>query len=368
MENQTNINRWRLILGKSAEKNLSFDEANYYEIENTLDYLYGRDKNQTGDRHGGHSDTNLTAVTWINKVRKLFPKDTIEKIERHAIEKFDLKELLCDKETLERMEPSPQLLKSILSFKAMMSPEVIKVANDIVKKVVDDISKHLEQEVRRSTLGKINRNERSNIKMYRNFDIKRTIRSNLKNYDKERNRLVIQNVRFNSNLKRHNTYRVVIVVDESGSMMNSVIYSAIMAGIFAKLPMIDIKLVIFDTNVVDLSDSVDDPVATLMKVQLGGGTDIGKALNYSASLVENPSKTIMVLVSDLFEGGDPRQMYTVIKELIDSGVKFITLTALDDACEPIYDRTIAKNITRLGAFVGAMTPNKLSDFIGNIIK
>ncbi len=368
MDNQSDINRWRLILGKNAKNNLSFDQNSYYDLENTLDYLYSRSKDGNGDRRGGDGNSRLNAVTWINKVRKLFPKEAIEKIERHAIEEFDLKELLCDKKTLERMEPNRQLLKNILSFKHMMNKEVVEIANKIVKQVVEEISKKLEQEVRKSTLGKVNRNVRSNVRIYRNFDIKRTIRQNLKNYDPTRKKLVIDRVHFNSNIKRHNSYRVVIVVDESGSMMDSVIHSAIMAGIFAKLPTLDVKLVIFDTQVVDLSGYVDDPVETLMKVQLGGGTDIGKALEYSASLVENPDKTIMVLVSDLYEGGDPRRMYTVIKNQVDSGTKFIALTALDDECEPIYDRSIAKNIVKLGGWVGAMTPSKLSDFIGNIIR
>ncbi len=373
MDNQAEINRWRLILGKNSRNNLSFDENSYYDLENTLEYLYSRDKGENGNgalsgRRGGQGGSNLNAVTWINRVRKLFPKEAIEKIEKHAIEEFNLTELLCDKETLEKMEPNRQLLKNILSFKHMMSKEVVDIANKIVKQVVEEISKKLEQEVRKSVLGKVNRNQRSNVKIYRNFDVKRTIKQNLKNYDKTRNKLIIDNVHFNSNIKRHNSYRVVIVVDESGSMMDSVIHSAIMAGIFAKLPMLDVKLVIFDTNVVDLSGYVDDPVETLMKVQLGGGTDIGKALEYSASLVENPSKTIMVLVSDLYEGGDARRMYTAIKNQIDSGTKFIALTALDDECEPVFDRAAAKNIAKLGGFVGAMTPNKLSDFIGNIIR
>ncbi len=365
MDNQLNVNRWRLILGKNSQENLNFSEESYYDIENSLDYLYSMDPT---DRGAGLGGSNLTAVNWINKVRKLFPQETVEKIEKHAIEHFNLTELLCDKKTLEKMEPNTTLLKNILTFKHLMNKEVVDIANKIVKKVVEEISKDLEQEVRKSVLGKVNRNERSNIKIYRNFDIKKTIRANLKNYDINRKKLIIDRVHFNSNIKRHNTYRVVIVVDESGSMMDSVIHSAVMAGIFAKLPMLDVKLVIFDTNVVDLSGYVDDPVETLMKVQLGGGTDIGKALTYASSLVENPSKTIMVLVSDLYEGGDVRVMYTAIKNQIDSGTKFVALTALDFDAQPNFDRNVAKNIANLGGHVGAMTPDKLADFIGGIIR
>ena len=376
MDNQTSINRWRLILGKYSQNNLEFKQdgeengnlENLNQLEETLDYLYLKRQRDTYKSQGGNEATRLDAVTWISNVRKLFPKSAIEKIERHAIEEFNMKELLCDKETLEKMEPNFTLLKNIIAFKNHMNREVIELANNIVAQVVKEISEKMQQDIKKSILGKVNKNKSSNVKIYKNFDVKKTIEKNLKNYEPTRKKLILDNIYFNSNIKRHNEYRVIIVVDESGSMIDSIIHSSIMAGIFAKLPMLDIKLVIFDTNVVDLSNYVDNPVEVLMKVQLGGGTNIGKALEYSASLVENPSKTIMVLISDLFEGDNPKQMYSVIKQQIDSGTKFITLTSLDNECEPVFDRNVAKKITSLGGFVGSMTPDKLGDFIGNIIR
>lgn len=376
MDNQTSINRWRLILGKYSQNNLEFKQdgeengnlENLNQLEETLDYLYLKRQRDTYKSQGGNEATRLDAVTWISNVRKLFPKSAIEKIERHAIEEFNMKELLCDKETLEKMEPNFTLLKNIIAFKNHMNREVIELANNIVAQVVKEISEKMQQDIKKSILGKVNKNKSSNVKIYKNFDVKKTIEKNLKNYEPTRKKLILDNIYFNSNIRRHNEYRVIIVVDESGSMIDSIIHSSIMAGIFAKLPMLDIKLVIFDTNVVDLSNYVDNPVEVLMKVQLGGGTNIGKALEYSASLVENPSKTIMVLISDLFEGDNPKQMYSVIKQQIDSGTKFITLTSLDNECEPVFDRNVAKKITSLGGFVGSMTPDKLGDFIGNIIR
>ena len=376
MDNQTSINRWRLILGKYSQNNLEFKQdgeenvtlENLNQLEETLDYLYLKRQRDTYKSQGGNEATRLDAVTWISNVRKLFPKSAIEKIERHAIEEFNMKELLYDKETLEKMEPNFTLLKNIIAFKNHMNREVIELANNIVAQVVKEISEKMQQDIKKSILGKVNKNKSSNVKIYKNFDVKKTIEKNLKNYEPTRKKLILDNIYFNSNIRRHNEYRVIIVVDESGSMIDSIIHSSIMAGIFAKLPMLDIKLVIFDTNVVDLSNYVDNPVEVLMKVQLGGGTNIGKALEYSASLVENPSKTIMVLISDLFEGDNPKQMYSVIKQQIDSGTKFITLTSLDNECEPVFDRNVAKKITSLGGFVGSMTPDKLGDFIGNIIR
>ena len=366
MQNSQEINRWRLILGKDSENYLQFSDMQLMEMEDTLDYLYRKNKDESS-REGTLDKSHLTVVDWINNVRQLFPQETVLKIERHALEKYELTELLSDKEVLEKLEPNPQLLKNIIQLKHLLSDEVLVVAKGIVKKVSDEIIKKLEQEVKRSTLGKLQKNTNSNVKIYRNFDIKKTIRKNLKNYDVSRKKLILERVYFNSNIKRHNKYSVIIAVDESGSMLDSVIYSAIMAGIFAKLPMLSTKLIIFDTQVVDLTDYMDDPVETLMSVQLGGGTDIARAVDYCSSLVEIPQKTIIVLVTDLYEGGNVSNLYSTTKDLIESGVKMIVLTALDDECSPVFDRSVAKKMASFGAHVGAMTPNKLSNFIGDII-
>ena len=169
-------------------------------------------------------------------------------------------------------------------------------------------------------------------------------------------------------MKNYNKWRIVIAVDESGSMLDCVIHSAIMAGIFAKLPMLDTKLVIFDTQVVDLSGQIEDPVATLMSIQLGGGTNIAGAMAYCETLIDNPHRTIVVLVSDLCEGGSAVPLYTVSRNIIESGAKLIALTALDLDANPSYDKMIGQKLTELGAHVGAMTPEQLGDFVGKIMK
>ena len=179
--------------------------------------------------------------------------------------------------------------------------------------------------------------------------------------------MLLKQIYFNSRMKKFNLWRVVICVDESGSMLDSVIHSAVMAGIFAKLPMLDTRLVIFDTNVVDLSGYVSDPVETLMSIQLGGGTNIGGALSYCEKLIEYPHKTMLVLVSDLFEGMSAQNMYHISKGIIESGAKMIVLTALDMEANPCYNKTAAAALADMGAFVGAMTPEELAEYIGKII-
>lgn len=371
-DEQEILNRWRLVLGKYASEQISFssDSVDYMGMEEVLDYLYSREygeEQEIRERSGGREDSNLTIPSWIQKIKKLFPKRTVEVMEQHALEKYGITELLTDPEVLRKLEPNRELLKTIMEFKHMMKGEVLNLAREIVRKVAEELTKKLEQEMKLSLLGRINRNMSSPVKSARNLDIKRTIRMNLKNYDTEQKRLVLKQVYFNARQKRYNQWRVIVCVDESGSMLDSVIHSAIMAGIFAKMPMLDTKLVIFDTNVVDLSGYVSDPVETLMSVQLGGGTNIAGALAYCEELIEIPHRTMVVLVSDLYEGYGYQNLYQVSKGIIESGAKLIALTALDMEANPNYDKRAAATLADMGAFVGAMTPEELAEWMGKII-
>jgi len=345
-----------------------------------MDFLYGREygegrgirgEEQDGEaesREGGKGPSQLTVPSWINKIQELFPKETVERLERHALEKYDLTELLTDARVLEKLEPNMALLKQILSFKGMMSPEVLATARGIVAKVVDELTRKLENQVRNAVMGRRNRNTSTTMGSSRDLDFKRTIRKNLRHYDPETHTLVLERVYFFRNLQRYNPWNVILCVDESGSMLENVVHAAVMAGIFAKLPAITTKLVIFDTEVVDLSGHASDPVEALMSVQLGGGTDIGKALAYCESLVVTPARTILVLISDLFDGGGYQPMYAHIASMIEAGVKIICLTALDRDCVGSYDKTAAKRLTAMGASVASLTPGELANWIGEVIK
>lgn len=372
-DDQELLNRWRLVLGKYAGDQISFSSGgiHYADMEDVLDYLYareyGEDREVREDRKGGSEGSQLTVPYWLRQIKRLFPRRTVEVLERHALEKYGMTELLTDPEVLRKLEPNKELLKTILELKHMMKGEVLVLARDIVRKVAEEITKKLEQEIRMSFFGRLNRNMSSPVKSARNLDMKKTIRMNLKNYDRESRQLILKNVYFNSRMKKYNQWRVIICVDESGSMLDSVIHSAIMAGIFAKLPMLDTKLVIFDTNVVDLSGYVEDPVETLMSVQLGGGTDIAGALGYCEGLIDFPFRTMVVLVTDLYEGGGYPRLYSTAKGILESGARLIVLTALDMDANPGYDRHAASVLADMGAFVGAMTPEELAGKIGQII-
>lgn len=372
--NTGQLNRWRLILGSYSRNQIGFGDGASLEngiscmdLEEALDFLYHREQGEDVRRQGGTEASRLTAATWITRIRKLFPKETVEILERHALDRYGMTELLTDREVLEKLEPNQELLKTILQLKHLMKGDVLDTARRIVKQVAEEIAKKLNQDIRKSLLGKIDRNSSSPVRSIRNLDIQKTIRKNLKHYDRENNRLLLEQVYFNGRTRKYSQWRVVIAVDESGSMLDSVIHSAVMAGIFAKLPMLDTKLVIFDTQVVDLSSHLEDPVVTLMSIQLGGGTFITGALQYCETLIDHPHRTMVVLVSDLCEGGSVSALLGVSRGIIESGAKLICLTALDMEANPVYDRHTAQKLADLGAHVGAMTPEALGDFMGKIM-
>lgn len=372
-DEQEILNRWRLVLGKYASGQISFSGSSVklMEMEEVLDYLYSREYGEEQeirkDRQGGSGDSQLTVPHWLSKIKTLFPRSTVEIMERHALEKYEMTELLTDPEVLRKLEPNKELLKTIMQLKHMMKGDVLTLARQVVRKVADELTKRLEQEVKKNLFGRLNRNVSSPIRSMRNLDMKKTIRRNLKNYDTETGQMILKQVYFSSRMKKYNQWRVIICVDESGSMLDSVIHSAIMAGIFAKLPMLDTRLVIFDTNVVDLSGYADDPVETLMSVQLGGGTNIAGALAYCEQLIEMPHRTMVVLVTDLYEGGGYHHLYRVSSGIIESGAKLIVLPALDHDAVPNYDKNAAATLADMGASVGAMTPEELSGFIAKVL-
>ena len=368
------VNRWRLILGGLSDRQLEFsgserDIQSFRDMEQLLDYLYSRaqgDDVRSEDRKGSLDKTQLTAAKWITKVRTLFPKQTAEVLEKHALEEFHMTELLTDKKILEQMKPDMNLLKTVLQLKHLMKGEVLETAKMIAKKVADELRQKLENDIRRSILGRIDRNSSSPVHSARNLDITKTIRRNLKNYNAELDKIILQDIYFSNRVKKYNNKRVIIAIDESGSMTGSIIYSAVMAQIISNLPFAEIKLVIFDTSIVDLSEQADDPAQILMSVQLGGGTNIGKALAYCEQLIQTPAHTCVLVVTDLYEGAPEKYLLNTSKNIIESGAKLSYLTALDEEANASFDRHLGQKLADMGAFVGALTPEQLGDYIGRI--
>lgn len=374
---ETTLARWRLVLGQYAKDRLNAGlTLEQQRIENALDFLYLREyrgrgvraeQDRTGPRSAGLDPSQLTVPKWLNEVRELFPKETVAVIEKHALDRYGLTELVTDPEILRRLEPNFDLLKMLLTFRGHLKGEIVDEARRVIRKVVEEIKQRLATEVRRAFSGRRNRFRHSNVKIAQNLDWRGTIRKNLKNFDTQRKQIAIDQVLFFSRIQRRLPWRVILCVDQSGSMAGSVIYSAVMAGILSGLPLISVNLVVFDTSVVDLSAYIDDPVELLMNVQLGGGTNIGQAMQYCEQLVEDPHRTIVVLISDFCEGGAPAHLLSSCRRFQEAGVKLLGLAALDENANPSFDTRMAEMLAAAGVDIAALTPKHFAEWLAKTI-
>ncbi len=372
--------RWRLVLGLGVEGRFPDLPTHWDDRDQMLGFLYDREygsgrnvrgsgKGDPSDRKGGLGESVLSVPDWINGIHELFPRRTVERLERDALDRYALEEVVTRPEVLQRATPNPTLLKAVLRTKHLMDQNVLSIARRLVKQVIDELFDKLATEIQNPFTGSLDRRRRSYRKIAKNFDANETIRRNLRHWDSENGRLVIHEPIFNSRVRHHaDKWRVITLVDQSGSMLESVIHAAITASVFHGLRAIESRLVAFDTSIVDLSNDAGDPVETLMKVQLGGGTDIANALEYAERMVTEPRKTIVILITDFFEGGPPAHLYAATKRLCESGVHLLGLAALDGQANPTYDRTIAEHMVRLGAEVGAMTPGELANWVAEKVR
>jgi len=274
---------------------------------------------------------------------------------------------VSDPKTLASLEPSSELLASVLMLKGQMKQAVMGEVRRLVRRVVEDIQRRLKHAIQQRITGMRNRFQNSNLKSAANFDARKTIRRNLKNYDTVRKQLVVQRPYFFSRVRRHLPWEIILCVDQSGSMAGSLIHSAVLAGAIAELPSMRVRLVVFDTAVVDLSEHVTDPVEVLMSVQLGGGTNIGKAMAYCRTLVRDPRRTIVVLVTDFCEGADPRFLRQVVRGLKSDGCHLIGLASLDETGGMWCDDQMASRLAADGMQIAAVTPNKLAEWLAEVM-
>lgn len=367
----TDVERWRLLLGEAAQPSLGSGlgrDSGAFAMDRALAWLYGRDgagsETDTLERHGGGGAPQLSVPEWINEIHELFPKETIECLERDAIERYGIDEIVTNREVLERATPNPALLQAVMRTKHLMNPEVLALARRLVAKVVGDLIEKLAKEVERSFSGRRKRQHLSRHGSMNQFAARETLRRNLRNFDPKTRRLVVDRPLFHPNQRRViEPWQVILAVDQSGSMVNSVIHSAITASCLWRLPGVKTHLVAFDTEIVDLTSDVQDPVDVLMKVQLGGGTHIGKAVGYAADLIEVPRRAIVVVISDFFEGMSEYVLLEHVRALVAQGTKVLGLAALDENADPVYDRALAARLVEAGASVGAMTPGQLAAWL-----
>lgn len=366
--------RWRLILGRYSEKQLGQClSKGDGERDQALDYLYGREYAKRGIKSGkspkGASldPTQIKALDWLTRSEKLFPESVFEKLKTEALDRYQLTDLLKDPKTLEGAEASPALLRTLLSFRDRADPQLQAEIRRIAQGIIDELLQRLKTRLMRSMSGRRNRHQRSPMKSAANFDAQATIRQNLHQWDNDRRQIVADRLRFMARQKRHLDWTIILCVDQSGSMTDSLIFSALIAAVLTGLPGVQVKMVLFDTTVVDVTGELDDPLSLLLSVQLGGGTDIGQAVTYCEDLVTTPTRTVFALVSDFMEGGSPRALLAAIARLSEQRVRMAGIAALDDTGRADFDRAMAAKLAALGMDVAAMSPDHFADWLAEVM-
>ena len=268
---------------------------------------------------------------------------------------------------LEAMQPDVHLVATLMSLHGVLPAKTRDTARQVVRKVVDELARKLANPLRSAVTGALNRASRTRRPRHSEIDWHRTIRANLKHYQAEY-RTVVPETRIGYGRKRSSLRDVILCIDQSGSMASSVVYSSVFGAVMASLPAVRTRLVVFDTAIVDLSDKLEDPVEVLFSVQLGGGTDINGAVAYSQSLIRSPSDTILVLISDLYEGGVAEELLRRAANLVASGVQFIVLLALSDEGAPAFDHDLAAKLAALGAPSFACTPDMFPELMAAAIQ
>lgn len=353
--------RWRLILGSDAENSCPSDlSAAEIRMDKALAALY--ETPPQDKRRGGLGASAPKISAWLGDIREYFPQSVVQIMQKDAIERLNLKTLLTEKEMLANITPDVHLVATLMSLSSTIPEKNRTLARQIVQKVVDELTQKLQAPTQQAVLGALNRATRTRNPRYREIDWHRTILKNLKNYQPDY-QSIIPEVRIGYGRKRKAVRDLILCLDQSGSMGTSVIYSGIFGAVLASLPALQTRMVVFDTSVVDLSDQISDPVELLFGVQLGGGTDIDRALAYCQSQITRPTDTTLVLVTDLYEGGNERRMRQRMAELVASGVQFIVLLALNDDGAPFYDQQNAEYLASLGVPAFACTPDQFPDLM-----
>jgi len=354
--------RWRLILGGGAADGIGWALATAdLGMDRCLEKLYAE------DRDGGLGNSAPQVARWLGDIRRYFPTPVVRVLQQDALDRYGLRRMLLEPEMLEAVEPDVHLVATLLALHGVMPAKVRETARRVVRQVVADLERKLANPLRQAIAGSLNRSTRNRRPRHRDIDWHRTIRANLRHYQPAY-RTLIPATRIGFGRRANALRDIILCVDQSGSMAASVVYASILAAVMASLRAVRTSLVVFDTAVVDLTDQLADPVEVLFGAQLGGGTDIQRALSYCQGLVRTPHDTILVLISDLYEGGDRQQLLKRAASLTAAGVQLIALLALSDQGAPAFDHGIASALAGLGAPAFACTPDQFPDLMAAAIE
>jgi Mg-chelatase subunit ChlD len=355
------LKRWRLVLGGGEADGTGVQLAGQdLGMDRSLEAVYD------SDRGGGLGSSSPKVHRWLGDIRSYFPTRTVQVLQRDAMDRLGLQRMLLEPEVLESIEPDVHLVATLLSLKSMIPAKTRDTARMVVGRVVDEVQKRLQQKTREAVRGAIDRSQRNLRPKLREIDWDRTIRRNLRTWDPERKVLVPEKfVGFGH--KGSALKHVVLCVDQSGSMGTSVVYSGIFAAVLASIRSLRLRMAVFDTELVDLSELVEDPIELLFSTQLGGGTDINLALGWVQQQISRPADTVVVLITDLYEGGDERQMLQRARELAATGARCLCLLALNDEGAPMHDKDNAQRMAELGWATFACTPDVFPELLAAAI-
>ncbi len=361
------LRRWRLLLGAADQADgtgcaLGKDDQ---RLDAALGALY--DRSGSGDSPGSKRSAGLGGSSphvtrWLGDIRRFFPKSVVQIMQKDAMERLDLKRLLLEPEMLENVEPDVHLVGTLLSLNSVIPEKTKATAREVVRRVVEQLEHRLASPLQQAITGSLNRSARNLRPRHHEIDWPRTIRANLKHYQAEY-KTVVPQTRVGFGRRTRALRDIVLCVDQSGSMAGSIVYSGVMAAVMASLRAVRTSLVFFDTSVVDMTDKLADPIDVLFGAQLGGGTDIHRAVSYCQGLITRPAETVFILISDLIEGGSKAALYQRVASIAASGARMITLLALDDAGAPSYDHAVAGTFTALGVPAFACTPDLFPDLM-----
>jgi len=383
MDKEKHMKRWRLILG--SESNQKFQSMNGGEalslteeqalMDQALASIYNRsDSGGFGsggsDRGAGNGPSNPTITKWLGDVRSLFDKELVKIVQADAMERCGLKQLLFEPELLESVEPDVNLASTILMLKDQIPKRSKESVRIFIRKIVEEINRLLEADIRRAVTAAVNKRNHSPIPSASALDYKMTIRRNLKNYNRDLKTIVPEHFYFfdRTTMAASRQWHVILDIDQSGSMGESVIYSSIMSCILASMASIQTHVVAFDTNVVDLTEKCEDPVDLLFGFQLGGGTNIDQSVAYCEKFIENPRKTLFFLITDLEEGGNRASLLRRLAEMKDAGVTVVCLLAIADGGKPYYDTQMAERVASLKIPCFACNPQMLPTLLERAFK
>jgi len=363
------LRRWRLALGGDDAAGLSERDR---RLDAALSGLYEASQKGRGKgagKRGGLGGSAPRVASWLGDIREFFPASVVQVIQKDAFERLGLKQMLLEPEFLAALEADVHLVADLIALRSAMPEKTKGTARQVVAKVVKELMDRLESRTVQTIRGAIDKRRRTRRPRHADIDWPRTIAQNLRHWQAEHRTIVPETLIGHGRMaKRANLEEVILCVDQSGSMGTSVVYSSIFAAVMASIPAIATKLVVFDTNIVDLTEQLADPIEVLFSVQLGGGTDINQALAYCERLVREPGRTHLVLISDLIEGGIAEQMLARARALVSAGVNVIVLLALNDDGRPAYDANHAALLAALGCPVFACTPDQFPELMAAALK